>query len=63
MTRADVTKELYKYINDNGLQNKSEKVKINLNQPLADLLGIETSQEVTYFSLQSLMNKHYIHNQ
>jgi chromatin remodeling complex protein RSC6 len=61
MTRADVTKELYNYINTNGLQNKSEKVKINLNQPLADLLGIESSQEVTYFNIQSLMNKHYIH--
>ncbi len=61
MTRADVTKELYKYINMNGLQNQSEKVKINLNQTLADLLGIEINQEVTYFNIQSLMNKHYIH--
>lgn len=61
MTRADVTKELYKYINLNGLQNQSEKVKININQTLADLLGIEINQEVTYFNIQSLMNKHYIH--
>jgi chromatin remodeling complex protein RSC6 len=61
MTRADVTKELYKYINLNGLQNQSEKVKININQTLADLLGIEITQEVTYFNIQSLMNKHYIH--
>lgn len=61
MTRADVTKELYTYINVNGLQNQSEKVKINMDQTLADLLGIETTQEVTYFNLQSLMNKHYIH--
>lgn len=61
MTRADVTKELYKYINLNGLQNQSEKVKININQTLADLLGIEINQEVTYFNIQSLMNKHYVH--
>jgi chromatin remodeling complex protein RSC6 len=61
MTRADVTKELYKYINMNSLQNQSEKVKINMNQALADLLGIEITQEVTYFNIQSLMNKHYIH--
>jgi chromatin remodeling complex protein RSC6 len=61
MTRADVTKELYKYINLNGLQNQSEKVKININQALANLLSIEINQEVTYFNIQSLMNKHYIH--
>ena len=62
MTRTEVTKELYKYIKDHNLQDQTKKMTIKPNQPLIDLLGIDEKQDVTYFNIQGLMNKHYLHD-
>ena len=60
MLRTEVTKELYKYINDHNLQNQNKKMIINTDEDLAKLLDIDQKQELTYFKLQPLMNKHFL---
>jgi chromatin remodeling complex protein RSC6 len=62
MVRTEVTKELYKYIKDNKLQDQTKKMTIKPNQALIDLLCIDEKQELTYFNIQGLMNKHYLHD-
>jgi upstream activation factor subunit UAF30 len=58
--RAEVTKIMYKYINDNHLQDIENKKVIRADDKMKKLLGLEDNQELTYFNIQGLMNKHYI---
>ena len=46
----------YKFIKCD-IQNKK---KILPNQSLKNLLGVDENDEVTYFSLQKLMNRHFV---
>ena len=58
--RAEVTKIMYKYINDNHLQDIENKKVIRADDKMKKLLGLEDNQELTYFNIQGLMNKHYV---
>ena len=60
--RAEVTKLLYKYINDNHLQDIENKKIIRADDKIKKLLGLENNQELTYFNIQTFMNKHYCNN-
>lgn len=60
--RAEVTKLLYKYINDNHLQDIENKKIIRADNKMKKLLGLENNQELTYFNIQTFMNKHYCNN-
>lgn len=63
MARTEVTKEIVKYINENKLQDNQDGRVIKCNDELKALLGVdEKSDDVTYFTLQKYMNKHYISN-
>ncbi len=64
IARTEVTQYLIKYIRDNKL---ADKKIINPDTKLKSLLGIDTtksdsSAELTYFTIQGYMNKHFIKN-
>ena len=60
MARTEVTQQLIKYIKENNLQNTENKKLIQPDEKLTDLLDINNSEtELTYFNLQSFMNKHF----
>ena len=60
VARTDVTKALIHYIEENKLQNTTNKKIINPDEKLKNLLGIEDPNTVlTYFNLQQYMNKHF----
>lgn len=56
--RTEVTKFLIGYIKNNNLQDEDKKSNIKPDEKLTKLLG--KNDGVTYFTLQSLMNKHFI---
>jgi len=60
MMRTDITKEIYKYIQDNNLQDSENKKLIHPNDSLIKLFNIEETQELTYFNIQTFLNKHFI---
>ena len=61
IARTEVTQYLIQYIKKNELQFKENKKIIVPDEALKSLLGIDNNTEVTYFNLQGLMNKHFIH--
>jgi chromatin remodeling complex protein RSC6 len=61
MTRTEVTDILYKYIQDNHLQDENNKRIIKPNQELKEFLKLEDNQELTYFNIQKIINTHFIH--
>ena len=63
MLRTEVTKEIYKYIQDNNLQDSENKKIINPNDELIKLFNLEEKQELTYFNIQTFLNKHFITNE
>lgn len=62
IARTEVTQYLIKYIKDNNLQFTDNKKRIVPDDTLKNLLGVTEEDEVTYFNLQKLMNKHFIKN-
>lgn len=64
IARTEVTKSLSQYIKINNLQEKGEnsKNRINPDAKLKSLLGIsnEETENLTYFTIQKYMNKHFI---
>jgi chromatin remodeling complex protein RSC6 len=64
IARTEVTKALVNYIKTNNLQEQTtdSKNKIVPDDKLKNLLGInvEETNELTYFSIQKYMNKHFI---
>jgi len=60
MARTDVTKYLIQYIKSNKLPDKNNKKKIIPDKNLKSLLNPQPNEEVTYFNLQKLMNKHFV---
>jgi chromatin remodeling complex protein RSC6 len=64
IARTEVTKSLSQYIKTNNLQEKGEnsKNKINPDEKLKTLLGLssEETENLTYFTIQKYMNKHFI---
>ena len=63
MARTEVTQYLISYIKKNNLQNEEDKRCIVPDTKLRTLLGIGEEEELTYFNIQSYMNKHFIKTQ
>lgn len=62
IARTEVTQYLIQYIKTNDLQYSKNKKIIMPDEKLKSLLGVSEKDEVTYFNLQRLMNKHFIKN-
>ena len=62
IARTEVTRALVSYIKQNKLENTSNSKIILPDNKLKDLLGLDDSQELTYFNIQKYMNKHFIKN-
>ena len=60
IARTEVTQYLIQYIKDNELQFAENKKIIVPDATLKSLLGVKDGDEVTYFNLQRLMNKHFV---
>ena len=52
MTRMDVTREIYKYIGLNNLQDSKNKTIINPDTKLSTLFGLNNGDQLTYFNIQ-----------
>ena len=62
IARTEVTRALVSYIKENKLENKTNSKIISPDDKLKDLLGLDDSQELTYFNIQKYMNKHFVKN-
>lgn len=62
LARTEVTKFLIQYIKENNLQNPKQKKEIKPDNALRSLLDIKKNakEPLTYFNLQSKMNKHFV---
>jgi len=62
LARTEITKFLIHYIKENNLQNPKQKKFITPDKTLSSLLDIKKNdtEPLTYFNLQSKMNKHFI---
>jgi chromatin remodeling complex protein RSC6 len=60
IARTDVTRALISYIDSNNLQNVTNKKIIYPDEKLKCLLGINEDEELTYFTIQKYMNKHFV---
>ena len=58
IARTEVTQYLIQYIKDNSLQFEGNKKIIVPDSTLKKLLNVKDGEEVTYFNLQRLMNRH-----
>ena len=58
--RTEVTRALVAYIKDQKLEDKVNSRIIMPDNKLRELLGIEENKELTYFTIQKYMNKHFI---
>ena len=57
VSRTEATQFIIKYIKDNGL---SEGQKIQLNDELCKILDLTPDTDVSFFSLQKYMSRHFI---
>lgn len=60
IARTEVTKALVSYIKENKLENSENSKIICPDEKLKMLLVLDESQELTYFTIQKYMNKHFI---
>jgi len=60
IARTEVTRALVSYIKSNKLEKKENNKIISPDDKLKFLLGVEESDELTYFNMQKYMNKHFI---
>ena len=60
ISRTDVTKHINQYIKTNQLQDSKHKTVIKPDARLRTLLGVAESDNVEYFSLQKLLNPHFV---
>jgi len=60
IARTEVTKALVTYIKEKKLNNNENGKIIEPDDKLKELLGIEEGQELTYFTIQKYMNKHFV---
>ena len=59
MARTEVTREINKYIREQGLQCKENGRKINPDAKLSKILNLSKKDELTYFNLQRYMSPHF----
>ena len=63
MSRTDVTKHLIEYISKYNLYDPNKKSRVIPNEKLLTLLGNDVDTEnLTRFTIQKYMNKHYKYN-
>ena len=62
IARTEVTRALVAYIKENKLENVGNSKIISPDDKLKILLGLDDSQELTYFNIQKYMNKHFVKN-
>jgi len=62
IARTEVTRALVSYIKENKLENTSNSKIISPDDKLKMLLGLDDTQELTYFNIQKYMNKHFVKN-
>lgn len=62
IARTEVTRALVAYIKENKLENTTNSKIISPDNKLKVLLGLDDSQELTYFNIQKYMNKHFVKN-
>lgn len=62
IARTEVTRALVAYIKENKLENTANSKIISPDDKLKVLLGLDDSQELTYFNIQKYMNKHFVKN-
>jgi len=62
IARTEVTRALVAYIKENKLENTTNSKIISPDDKLKVLLGLDDSQELTYFNIQKYMNKHFVKN-
>ena len=60
LARTECTKALIDYISKNNLQYNENKQVIKPDDKLKTLLGLTDEDELTYFTLQKYMNKHFV---
>jgi chromatin remodeling complex protein RSC6 len=61
IARTEVTKQIMEYIKINNLQNPENKKMIVPDDKLWKLLGEDArGQEITHFTIQKYINKHFI---
>jgi len=60
IARTEVTRALCSYIKEHKLENKENSKIIAPDDKLKLLLGIQEGEELTYFTIQKFMNKHFI---
>lgn len=60
IARTEVTRALVAYIKENKLENNTNSKIISPDDKLKILLGLDDSQELTYFNIQKYMNKHFV---
>ena len=60
IARTEVTRALVPYIKSNNLEKKENSKIISPDDKLKFLLGVDESDELTYFNIQKYMNKHFI---
>lgn len=56
LTRAELTKRVWDYIKQNGLQDSKDKRQINADAKLKSIFGGKS--QVSMFEMTSLVNKH-----
>ena len=62
IARTEVTRALVAYIKENKLDNSDNGQIIHPDNKLKILLGLEDNQNLTYFTIQKYMNKHFVKN-
>ena len=60
LARTEVTREINQYIRSNDLQDKQNGRRINADAKLSALLGLVSTDELTYFNLQRFMSRHFV---
>ena len=60
MARTEVTQYIIGYIRENQLQDSENKKFIAPDNKLTKLLDTKDGDEITYFTIQRYMNKHFI---
>jgi len=59
IARTDVTRALVTYIKENKLENTENSKFILPDDKLKALLSVDDGDELTYFTIQKYMNKHF----
>lgn len=60
ISRTEVTKLISEYVKLNNLQNLSDKTEIIPDLPLSQLINHSNDDKLTFFSIQKLLNIHFI---